>query len=411
MGTQSKVREIDSENQISKTKWLFSLCWIQYTVIYWGSVILNRLPFFVYITPLIFPALLVFTLFVWLGGTNYSISIGNFVVLIAAALFWIVSQLIHPEYNVYFNENLERCFLAFLMVYVGKSVFRDGVNEEYFSLLVKLSKLGVIFTALYFVYGAFAGRMSEDEYMTISYRMLPSTLCLAVAFLKNKKIGNTVWFVATALLQLFMGTRGAVLAIVILIVLYFLLFEKKRNLFIAIICAAVIIFFDSAFGLIELFLLLIASIASSFNMSTRIIDAIISSNIADDNGREEIYDFTIEQIKNNIWSGEGIFADRYILQHFPGESPYVHNVLIELWSNFGLIPSILIVGILLFITFRFLLNKNYSVYARFLLLISFSAVATQLMFTGSYLTDAPFWLFIGILWGIHHYREDIIDAI
>ena len=98
-------------------------------------------------TPVVFPVLLVFALYLWLEGTGYQIDYWNFLILAAALIVWFASKYRHPEYAQYFEQNAQRCLTAFLMIYVGKSVFRGGVDETYYSLLIKLSRFGIAFTA------------------------------------------------------------------------------------------------------------------------------------------------------------------------------------------------------------------------------------------------------------------------
>ena len=394
-----------ASNRISKTKWLFTLFWIQYTVIYWSCVILNKLPFFIYITPLVFPMLLIVALFVWLTETNYKMDIWNIPILVAAFAFWFISRQMHPEYLTFFNQNEQRCLEAFLMIYVGKSVFRGGVDETYYALLIKMSQLGVAFTALYFAYGAMTGRIVESEYMTISYRMLPSTLCVTSAFLKQVNIRNAFWFIFSVLLQFFMGTRGAILAIAVFLVLYVLLFAKRKTFFVVLGSAGVFLILDRIFGIVELLLIGVSKLCLALNMSPRIFEAILSNNLTDDNGREAISEFIIGKMGNNIWSGQGIFADRHLLRLFSGDVPYVHNIFLELWLNFGLVACIAILLLILILTLRKLLNRKLSEQARLILAITFSAAMTQLLFTGSYLTDGVFWLFLGVLWGMYRYMK------
>lgn len=393
--------------RLSRTKWLFMLCWIQYTIIYWSCIILNRLPFFIYITPYVFPVLLVIAIYAWLRATAYKIDIWNLLVLFGAMTFWYVSEKMHPEYQQYFDENVQRCFQAFLMIYVGKSVFRGGFHEEEYEWLVKLSKIGVVFTSLYFIYGVLSGRVADSEYMTISYRMLPSTLCITSDFLRRIKVKNTVWFIGSFLFQMFMGTRGAVLAIAVYILLYLFLFAKRKTFHAAAVIGSVFICLDVFFDITTLLLEGLSSICASLHMSTRIIDAILYANLSDDNGREEIYTFVIQRIQDNVWFGDGIFADRYILQGMFQGGFYVHNILIELWTHFGLIPAIVIIGSIIILLLKYMKDTHLTQEARLLLGIGGIAALIQLMFTGSYLTDRPFWLMIGMIWGFKKYRKRI----
>ncbi len=386
----------------NRTKWLFTLCWIQYTVIFWMTVIMNRVSFMNYVTPYIFPVMLIITLCIWLNNADFTLDLTNFAVITAALALWFLSRAMHPELQIYFDDNAQTCLEAFLMIYVGKSVFRGGIDEDYFSLLTTLSLIGVLFTALYFGYGAISGRGMEDEYMTIAYRTLPSTLCLAAAFLRKINFRNTASFVFAVLLQFFMGTRGAILAVIVFVVLYLFLFAKRKTFWIALVCALLYIVLDEVFGISIRLLEGLANIGSSLNLSTRIFDSILDATIADDNGRDVIYETAFGRVQDNIWLGEGLFADRsYLSGKLAGS--YAHNLFIEMWSNFGLIPTVLILAALLISTIRKLICRAFSSEARILLCIGASAALTQLMVSSSYLINPTFWLFVGMLWGINRY--------
>lgn len=398
---------IKVKEPLPASKWLFMLCWIQYTVIYWSCIILNRVPFFIYITPYIFPTLLLVSLYAWLKSADYKMDLWNFIILFITMAFWFLSKIFHPEYQTYFDQNAERCLQAFLMIYVGKSVFRDGFSEDEYSWLVAFSKWGVVFTSLYFLYGGLTGRVANEEYMTISYRMLPSTLCVTSAFLKDAKLKNILWFFGSFMIQMFMGTRGAVLAIVVFIVLYLFLFAERKVFFIVLGISGIYLLLDFTFDITTLLLHGILELCETLHMSSRIIEAFLESNLTDDNGRDIIHTFVLNRIGDNIWLGDGIFADRYYLETMFDGGMYVHNIILELWTDFGLIPAIVIMTSIVILSFKLMLNKDLPQQARLLLGIGASAAITQLMFTGSYLTDAPFWLMLGMLWGIKKYKKSI----
>ena len=396
--------QIETTIRLRETKWLFMLFWIRYTVIYWSCVILNQLPLMIRITPYIFPVLFILTMYVTLKIRNFSIDIWDLIIGILVAVGWFISQQLHPESKRYFESNADLFLQSFFMLYVGKSAFREGHDVSEDSLLITLSRMGVLFTALYFIYGSLTGRVTADEYMTISYRMLPSTLYIAAAFLRNVITKNTIWFIGTFLIQMFMGTRGAVLAIIVFIVLYIFLFARRKTFFVVLAFAIILWGLDSIFGLFTLLLKAVSSLCETLNMSTRIIDAILSESISNDNGRQVIYDYVLVNIRANIWTGRGLFADRYILEGmFPGGA-YVHNFFIELWSHFGLIPACFMITIAIVLTFKTMLSKKLNQETKILLAIVFSSSITQLMFSGSYLTSGSFWLYLGVLWGIRKYQ-------
>ena len=132
---------------------------------------------------------------------------------------------------------------------------------------------------------------------------------------------------------------------------------------------------------------------SSFGIQSRTIDMYQNGMIDSDSGRREIRLFFINKLLENPIFGLGLYGDRLY------GYGYCHNVLLELYLNFGIIVGSIIVISMIFYaikTYRMSSNSDKDV-----LIAYFCAFLLPLMTSSSYLIENNLAMFLGLFYLEH----------
>jgi hypothetical protein len=192
------------------------------------------------------------------------------------------------------------------------------------------------------------------------------------------------WYSVVAALFLFIiaisiGSRGAAIVFVLFVVYDTFQYNKK---YIIPSIIAIVVFF--------LFLPSLATWLDTIGISSRTLNLLLGGEIGYMSGRDNIYDKALAVFWNSPVKGIGLFGDRVFL-----DGSYVHNFILELYLNWGIIVATLI---LFYFGWKFISTyiksdkKNRNTLVKYL----FAGVA-PLMASGSYLIDYDLGVFIGVL--------------
>lgn len=383
---------------------IFILFWIRYTIINWICIILNRIPGFEIIKPFVFPSILCIMLLFSVLNIIQQIKFSDILLFIVAAFLWEYFTIKYTEYKIYFSAYGLQCLTAFMMLYVGKYAVTSAGNSELFILRIKkVSVIGIMITASYFMYCLLLGRQLESENMFIAYTILPSILVVIAEAFQNITIKNTCIAIFSVLFELTMGTRGPIVILLIFIIPLILtkLDTLLKKIFFSISCFGLVII-NSIFDFGNIMGIGLLNLAESLHLSTRVIDAFISNGILDMNGRDVIQTKIVGALEKNP-QGLGIFADRYLTTNIWGtttDGTYVHNLLYELWIDFGyLIGTVLFIG-LCWMIIRVFIAPNIDYDYKILAWSLICACIFKLFFSSSWLIDSSFYLCVGYLWGL-----------
>ncbi len=248
-------------------------------------------------------------------------------------------------------------------------------NVEVVEKVIYKISWGTTLLTLFYVVNFFLGTIKLASYnMSFSYALL-----LPILTLYSKK--NVYSLIAAAFLFitiLAIGSRGAAIVFVLYVIYDISQSNKKK---------AIILFILS--GVFLFMIPLLAQWLQNIGISSRTLNLLISGNINYMSGRDWIYNKMINVFWNNPLTGIGLFGDRFYL------GTYSHNLILELFLNWGLIGATLIIFFFLskiVLTFK-QSDKNY----KNILVKYFFAGVMPLMVSGSYLTDYDLGIFIGIL--------------
>lgn len=300
----------------------------------------------------------------------------NIFLLVYAVVILIISLhiIIFPQNYMYIKQGSFRFLLPIVIPNVLCLMYLKDIKIVE-AALYKISWF-TAFLALIYVVNFFSGKFLIESYsMSFSYGLLLPMLSL---------YSDKRWYSVIAALFLFIivisiGSRGA--AIVFVLYVVYDTFQYNRKYIIPSVIAIVVFF---------LFLPSLASWLDSIGISSRTLNLLLGDSISYMSGRDDLYDKALAVFWNNPIKGVGLFGDRVFL-----DGAYVHNFILELYLNWGIIVATLILFYFMwkFISTYIQSNKeNRSILVKYL----FAGVA-PLMASGSYLTDYDLGIFIGVL--------------
>ena len=189
-----------------------------------------------------------------------------------------------------------------------------------------------------------------SEYMTYGYTIV-LFWGLFLFIKKNDLLSNILLLVSGVLLGLF-ANRGALILIVLLIMVKSIWFSNRQLkmwilLLLAITAVGSILFRDSIYVML---------LQMDSGLSRNIVK-MISGDFFIDNARKDIWDTIIAQINRYPLSGQGLCADRYILQYNQFGN-YPHNFALELLVQYGYIFGGVFILYLILVVIRSIFMKH-----------------------------------------------------
>ena len=369
---------------------LLGLLWCQNTIMPYVIQVLKRIPVFNLFADYVMPAVIIVGIVLSVPYMLQKIKWQDFLFYISAVLIVLFFMIFDQKNSQYIEKEAYRIIVTVLPFFFIGLCFDLKKNEK---LLFWLSLLGCATVFLYQFYCLYLGRELLHDNMNSAYNVLPS-LCFLIyyAFL-HKKIKFWLIAILFCLLEFLFGTRGPILCLAVFFLggLYLTVISKK-----SVIKKLIILFLFLLIVLAFFFTNLIDNIVHWFSLrfeewglSTRIFDYFIEGDIADDNGRDPLYESVITAIKNNLF-GYGLMGDRYIL-----DGSYVHNIFLEIWCQFGVILGS---GILisLFVVLLKPLFLRIDVENKLFIFMFISMVIPKLMLTGSYLHESNLFFLLGM---------------
>lgn len=341
------------------------------------------------------------------------------IMLILNFLLFIMSYIVHPEYGYAMFEmptwNIYSSVFTFssgLFAYVFFRMENDPVKlRRYLKVAAYLTFLwGVLRVRSAIVNGGFTrifenGTASSGSYdMSVGYRFLFVCIVFLVEFLqekrKSRKLFDIFMCVISAILMTVFGSRTAVVSLLAFWCLYSLLYQYEgnniRNLVkrIAVVVGLAMLFM--IFTNLT-FLQMISGVLQKFGLGSRMLDSLLSGAIELDSGRSRLWTMVYEMIEQHPVFGAGIYADR------AQGGIYCHQLLLELFLDFGLIVGTIFVLLILNNVIHMLFrcsNKEWKL----LFIMFFSMCFIRLNVSSSFWYDTNFWVCIAL---VKNYRNSV----
>lgn len=335
-------------------------------------------------------------LIVYMVSVPQNICWDGILLVLAAAAFFYVTLMIHPEYASRFEDALHEGR------YSARAVFRYGAGIYFYYMIrlfrhedeEKLYKLykAVAFTILFFDIWALNTETDEHR-MTFGYQMEMAAIILMMQYLRErKKKGDLILSLFTILLGILYGSRAIIIGYVIFIVLYFFWnghIDRRQGMIMALGVLAALAYSS------QTVMTLIYNLFASHGINSRTLYYIAQGDIlAVDQARQNIiWPTLIEKIKDMpLFKMYGAFGDRYFLA---SRWPYAHNIVLEMLLTFGWILGVLFIAWMVIQLIK-VIRKNKDLNG--LMTIAFGSFALcRLFFSSSFWMEPYFWGFIAML--------------
>ena len=382
---------------------LMAILWTQYTVMPLIKVVIARLPYINFLAELLIPMSIILSAMACLPWFLRHIRGGDVGFYIGAVLVVLFSMVIHPITVDYLQEDWWRILVAAVpMYFIGVSFSLKDCKNDLFWCSV-FSVLGMFIFRLYLLN---SGRELENDDMDAAYRVLPSIMYL-IYYASTKK--QVIYVVIAAVLStviFIFGTRGPILCMLVymaLIVVYKAF--KANNIKKVLIFLLVFAIILSVFIFDELFIEVsgvLTKIFGRLGFSTRIFDFIVEGDIAKSRGRETLANQAIEAIIENPALGYGITADRAMF------GVYTHNLILEIWCQYGVIFGSILLLIILALTVLSLI-KTFNEEKTFCFVMLFiSMMFVKLMISSTYTIEPYFFFMIGFFVSLNRKKSLVV---
>ena len=332
--------------------------------------------------------------------TIYGISIGIF----------LISYFIFPQNREQILDIIKPFFLYNLTSLI---LFLEiGKDKELFNKVVKISKIIFLFALIYF---AILLMNDESIYNIWLAKFFFIPACFTTFdYYKNKNITSILVSILSAILLLMTGSRTYILFYVLLITallfLCFIDFIKKSNLkkkVLALVCFFVLILIICLLGVNykQISNTLYDTFAQN-GIEIRMLRLLASDDFFSSNARTDvIYPIAIDTIAKNWLIGAGIGGDRTIIykeviennivkEGYEANAYYSHNVILELYTTFGVIISTIIIAFIIYCYYKVWYNQKVK--SDIIFCMSWVSIF-PLMLTGTFWDNVYFWALLGIL--------------
>lgn len=336
----------------------------------------------------------------------------DFIVLFwSVSLFFLISLIIHPEYQYWYGRSdygvLSYVFkpteglYAYLFVRLIKDPKRLHKDMKISGWLMYIYFAYSIYDATrrgYWMGVAQSGAVKMSYSVSFGYEVMLYVLPFFYDFLQHKKLGDLAGTAIGLFMILSNGSRGPALFIGLFVVAFAVVHmqkSRKKVLYIFLMVAVVILLYTFYIPL----LMLLAELFDSLGISSRFITKMLNGSLLENNGRIEIWTAAWEMIKKNPF-GYGAMGSQPVISKYI-YAGYPHSVFLEIFIDFGVFLGSLILVFLLWNAYKMLFyRKNRAWLPVFL---PYFATSWQLLISLCYWSSPPFWASIAT--GVNCYLD------
>ncbi len=332
-------------------------------------------------------------IFLMLLNNGFRIKKYVIVAFVILSIYFLLNSLIYANkmliiLGVYFGFII-KSFSAFIIASL------DVAQKELYSAFLKVA----IFNFIAILFYPFVDFFDSMNYMRFGYAMLPSVIMFFYASL-DSKFKNPLWVILTTIslaLTIIYGSRGPI--VVLLIFLFLLLIFSKRitlpKKVIFTIFSGTIIFLSIKFQLlIRVLDYIYYDIGLRTYALTKLTIMVTNGLAASSSGRDVLYSYIIDLIKNNPIIGYGVG----IVQVNLGST--AHNIFLQIFVESGFVGFLIWTLIWIFCIKKYIkiirLN-NIESYKIITLLISISL--GRLLISSDMWLRPEYWFVLSLLIG------------
>lgn len=319
------------------------------------------------------------------------IRFSHLILYLAIMMVYVMTFIVFPDNTKWLQENIvEFAFLILPFVFLG--FIANKMRIPYQTLVVCSRLIIVMMIAVFLFYSV----LKSDHEMGRAYVVLPSVMLVTQSLIKKWNIWDLAAAVVGFIFLLMCATRGPILLYLIFVLIQLLMVSDKHRKLYIFLLSLVVLLVVSPLGSVLAKSVMERFAGAGFNV--RIFEYLLSGNIMDDNGRDYLTERVFEMIRNRPLMGNGIYSDRLAtsyLSWLSGEGSYVHNIIYELWCDFGYIIGSLLLIIFVWMAIRTWKNERNTDFRTIFLLMMLANIG-RLMMSSSYLELSGFWVCLGI---------------
>ena len=276
---------------------------------------------------------------------------------------------------------LQSQLITFLLMYFPLFLFATEKSFNFEIALAFLYKLSIPVVALCvgaYYCQVFISGMGLQEYMTFAYTGLPAiTIVTFFSWKKGDRISQVLSALA-CLSVLFGGCRGVLFTLAIFLITSLLLNIKssKTRFGVFFIGIVIVLFADQ-------FLSFVGNAMDAAGYESRIFKLVEAGEAIESEGRNVVFDKAVSLIG---FFGNGLFSDRYLLNHVQ-DAIYCHNWVLEILVDFGYLFGVPIIIWLIALFFSALKKAitSTSDYFVFYFIFAVTFLGGKYMLSNSYL--------------------------
>ncbi len=313
-------------------------------------------------------------------------------VLLGYCVLFGAAYIFYPQNRIYIADIVMDSFVWLFFI-----IFTYELSEKEFITWMSRTAFFILFCNSFEIVHKYV-TSQPDGYMVYGMRVMTCAVMFIYLYFLMKKTKHLVGFILTAFLILALGNRSAFLICIILFLVgYIRNGENITKTFRRIVLVSFVAVFVSS--LINSIISMLVEIIDYLGMTSRTLTKFIDGSVAEDNGRYIIWGNATEKIKEKWLTGYGIGADRSFTLIGNIKGYYVHNIFLELFINFGIIISSVIVVVIIYNSLRvFLDKKSENIYAELYIYV-FIATMIKLFFSSS------LWIDIMAYWCVAVYMK------
>lgn len=311
------------------------------------------------------------------------------------------------------NAMLIGCTSFFLYNITSFILFMEASKDKkLFEKLIKITKYVFLFSIIYFIILLVNNETLYNLWFAKYF--LFTNIFMFYDFYKNKKISSVIVSVICILALSATGSRTYLIVSVLFMILTLivLLIKRIKKMLTAKRKLTII---STLILLIFIIILLINyqkvseglyNFFSKYGIEIRILRLLSTGNFFTSNDRiNTIYPMSVDLIRQNWLFGTGICGDQTKIFEIYKQANkiqnganingyYSHNLILELYSNFGIIISTLIVGTIVYGYYKTIKDKRKNISC--IICLTFISIL-PLMLTGSIWNNIYLWSLFGLL--------------
>ena len=308
---------------------------------------------------------------------------------IVAILFFLVEIFIFPENEIYISSIMSAYVttIPFCCLVIGCERKRLYSVLPYIAIVLTLCNC--LEPIIRFTLN------QERGYMTFGFRYVPAVIIFLIFALETHERKYWIGTAVSLFEVLVWGNRSSLILITTAVALYVVFntdSRKKIKQLTGIVSVVIITSMVNMTSIVEY----MASLLEKLGLNSRTLQMLLDSEYSSDNGRYIVWNRAWQYVKERWVFGYGVGGDRRLVLASWNAEQYVHNIVLEIFIDFGLILGICaIIWVLYLIITR--LSKSISREYKNIIIVFVSYSIPKLMVSGSYWSEPFFWIALFIL--------------